>query len=259
MKTMPDTRTPLPRGTTALACFCLLLALAPSLSAQSSTEEVRSYIQKLDQAQTDEVRRALPDLITKYQNTPEILYLQGRLASDGIEAVKFYQGVVDNFPKSDYAEEALYRIYQYYNALGLYRTAEKKLAQLKSSYPASRFVSGSAPAKFPKQEEAAVTLPEKETAPVDTAAAPVKRTMPQESRKPYTLQVGAFSTLANAQKQKGVFEEMGYTAEITNKLRNGRSLHLVWVGSFGSAGEAMHFAKEMKTKYKIDSIVVEKY
>src|SRR5262245_5448003 len=91
-----------------LACF---LALAvPRLSAQTKGDEVKSYIKSLDQGHAEEVRKALPDLITKYQNTPELLYLQGRLASDGIEAVKFYQSVVDNFPKSEYADNALYRI-----------------------------------------------------------------------------------------------------------------------------------------------------
>lgn len=242
-----------------LAGISMMAALSLPISAQTRTDEVKSYIRMLDQARTEEVRRALPDLITKYQNSPELLYLQGRLASDGIEAVKFYQSVVDNFPKSDYADEALYRIYQYYYALGLYRTAEKKLAQLKSGYPNSRFAAGGAGPKLPIREEATVKLPEKEAAVVDTPAPAAERTIPQESPKPYTLQVGAFSTLANAEKQKGIFEDTGYKAEITNKVRSGRSLHLVWVGSFGDADEAKRVAKEIKAKYKIDSIVVQKY
>jgi hypothetical protein len=49
------------------------------------------------------------------------------------------------------------------------------------------------------------------------------------------------------------------TAEITNKIRGGRSLHLVWVGSYTNADEAKQAGREIKSKYKIDSIVVEKY
>jgi cell division septation protein DedD len=268
-----DIRVSLLRSITLLCFSFLTAAFASQLSAQTSADEVKNYIRMLDQSRTDEVRRALPDLVTKYQNTPELLYLEGRLAADGIEAVKFYQSVVDNFPKSEYAPDALYRIYQYYYALGLYRTAEKKLAQLKSSYPNSPLAGGTLATKLPKKEEPAVKLPEKDTAasdtpaapteipvaPSKTPAAPAEKTAPVASRKPYTLQVGAFSTLANAEKQKGYFEELGMTADITNKIRGGRSLHLVWVGSYANAEEAKQAAREIKSRYKIDSIVVEKY
>jgi len=82
----------------ALFLICLFQVSASSLLfTQSNPDEVKNYIGMLDQSRTEDVRRALPDLVTKYQNTPELLYLEGRLAADGIEAVKFYQSVVDNF------------------------------------------------------------------------------------------------------------------------------------------------------------------
>ena len=230
-----------------------------SLCGQLRTDEVKTYISLLDRGQTDEVRRALPDLVTRYPNTAGLLFLQGRLASDGTEAVKFYQCIVDNFPRSEYADNALYRIYQYYSALGLYRTAEKKMAQLKRDYPGSSFVTGKAPALLPAREEAAISLPQKERAMSETLATTAPESRAPESPKPYTLQVGAFSTMANAEKQKLFFEERGYGSEITDKVRAGRSLHLVWVGNFRNAEEAARQGKEIKAKYKIDSIVVEKY
>ena len=252
----------------------------PALRAQPSNTEIKSYIQKLESGRTEEVKNALPDLITKYQNTSDILYLQGRLASDGIEAAKFYQGVVDNFPKSEWADDALYRIYQYYYALGLYRTAGLKLEQLKKQYPNSIHVTGKPPVQLPEQEEAVLVLPKKETTAVETPAPPSPGKSTQDSAGAdgasarstpesgavdvapsgsYTLQVGAFSTLVNAEKQKSFFEDRGYTAEITNKVRGGRSLHLVWVGNFRSAQEALRTGKEVKAKFKMESIVVERY
>ena len=65
--------------------------------------------------------------------------------------------------------------------------------------------------------------------------------------------------MANAEKQKNFFEDLGYTAEITNKVRGGKSLHLVWVGTYRNATEAMKFGREIKAKYKINGIVVERY
>jgi cell division septation protein DedD len=234
------------------------------LSAQTADEDIRAAIRKIDNGQFEEVRKELPDLAAKYQNNAGIMYLQGRLASDGIEAVKFYQSVVDNFPRSEWADDALYRIYQYYYSLGLYRTAELKMQQLRKEYPDSPYLNGdTGDVKLPVKEEKPVNLPSRESVtltPPETkeeknpTAAP-----PQAASQPYTLQVGAFSTLSNAEKQKTFFEERGFTVEVTNKIRAGRSLYLVWVGSFATAEQARQFGKEVKTKYNIDSIIVERY
>ena len=306
----------------ALLVFVACIASLSALHAQSSNAEIKSYIQKLESGETEAVKNALPDLISKYQNTSDILYLQGRLAADGIEAARFYQGVVDNFPKSEWADDALYRLYQYYSALGLHRTAGLKLDQLKKQYPNSIHVTGRAAVHLPEQEETALILPKKDTIAAEApssaapsgsitdsasvAASPMKPARDSSVEAPapvtpasgtastdagrvkptsgagtadagrvrstpgtpnadavpagsYTLQVGAFSTLANAEKQKGFFEDRGYTAEITNKVRSGRSLHLVWVGSFRSPQEALRTGKEVKAKFKMESIVVERY
>src|SRR5260221_410448 len=136
--------------------YFLCMATFHALRAQPSNAEIKSYIQKMEAGQSEVVKNALPDLIAKYQNTSDILYLQGRLASDGVEAAKFYQGVVDNYPRSEWADDALYRLYQYYYALGLYRTAGLKLEQLKKQYPNSAHVTGKPPVQLPKQEEAAL-------------------------------------------------------------------------------------------------------
>jgi len=246
-------------------CLFLLFGHA-ALFAQASSDEISSYIRKLDQGQTDDVKRAMPDLVAKYQNTAGLLYLQGRISSDGIEGIKFYQSVVDNFPKSEWAADALHRIYQYYYALGLYKTAELKLQQLKKDYPNSALVTGKPEVPLPKQEDASVNLATKDTIVVDSPkivsttppSPPAQNVSPTPSQN-YTLQVGAFSTVANAEKQRDFFEDSGYSAEITNKVRSGRSLHLVWVGNFKTPDDAIRLGKEIKTKYKIDSIVVEKY
>ena len=261
----------------------LLLLLAGAARAQETTDELRTAISRVEQGQADEVKRQLPDLAAKYQNNPGILYLQGRLASDGIEGVKFYQSIVDNFPKSEYADDALYHMYQYYYALGLYRTAELKMEQLKRDYADSPYAGGrGSVAKLPAVEEPAVRVAAKDdtttsgaaqappvTPPTSTPSVPAPSapsntstgtpSMAVPSTRPYTLQTGAFSTAANAEKQKNFFEVKGYTVEITNKVRGGRSLFLVWVGSYGSADEAKRAGRDVRTKYNVESIVVERY
>ncbi len=231
--------------------------------AQNVDEEVRIAITKLENGKTAEVKKQLPELIYKYPNTAGVMYLEGRLSTDGIEAVKFYQGVVDNFPESEWADDALYRIYQYYYSLGLYRTADLKLQQLKKEYPNSEYLTKKTETKQIEVEEKPLNLPKKEIVLPDTGDIQMqeegKDSKTMAPTEPYTVQVGAFSTIVNANKQKKFFDDLGYKVEITNKIRNGRSLYLVWVGSFKTIEDARAIVKEIKKKFKIDSLIIERY
>jgi len=273
--------------TFALVIFStMFLFVSPAFSGQSTdTAQIRDLVAKLEKGDTDAVKAALPDLIARYQNDPGVIYLQARVATDGIEAAKFYQSILDNFPTSEWADDALYHLYQYYYAMGLYKTADLKLQQLRKEYPQSEFLtdrgstpvgtaagdnvgkpaavdtsraaaSGAPPAPEDTQATRGVTPP----APVPPGGDAPARTDPgtPASSLPYTLQTGAFSTSENAQKQKVFFEDRGYSVEVTNRVRGGRSLHLVWVGSFASADEARVTLREIQSKYNITPIVVER-
>jgi cell division septation protein DedD len=279
--------------TRLLVPVLLLLLSAGPLSAQRADEApIREMIARLDRGETDSVRAQLPELVAKYQNNPGILYLQARVATDGIEAAKLYQSVLDNYPTSEWADDALYNLYQYYYAMGLYMTAELKMQQLRKEYPDSPYLTGKTTPAI-SVDTVIPPPPAAETARRDTAAAdtttarrdvrgqgrapgtrteelvaPVRKEIPagvagQEDSTvgapmPYALQTGAFSTSENAQKQKAWFEDLGYTAEITNRVRGGRSLYLVWVGSFPDVATARRVLKEIQSKYNITPIVVER-
>jgi cell division septation protein DedD len=126
-----------------VSCFVLL---APALlSAQAPDDApMRELVARLDRGETEAVRRELPEYVAKYQNHPGLLYVQARVATDGIEAAKLYQSVIDNYPASEWADDALFNLYQYYYAMGLYKTAELKMQQLRKEYPQSEHLSGKA-------------------------------------------------------------------------------------------------------------------
>jgi cell division septation protein DedD len=244
-----------------LFLFILLVAMSRHVAAQSGELDVTGYIKMLEEGKADQVKADLLSLVAKYQNHPGVLYLQGRLASDGVEAMKMYQSILDNFPQSEWADDALYHMYQYYYSLGLYRTADLKLQQLRKEYPSSPFVTGKATAKTPLQEEPAPKVISTTPTPVEKppmlqAPTATPRTPTPSSGGAYAIQVGAFSTMGNAEKLKSFFEDLGYSVEIQNKVRGGRSLFLVWVGSFATADDARKFAEEVKRKHNIESLVV---
>jgi tetratricopeptide (TPR) repeat protein len=126
-----------------------LIVIAPTICGQTVDREpdIRHRLEMIEKGQVEIVRSELPALITNYQNNPGVMYLQAVLTTDGTEAAKLYQNIIDNFPKSEWADDALYKLYQYYYSIGLYKTAEQKLNQLKEEYPFSAYATEQSPAE----------------------------------------------------------------------------------------------------------------
>jgi tetratricopeptide (TPR) repeat protein len=217
-----------------------VLGSQPAQAQELSVTAIEKRLEMIKGGRVDEVKTELPSLITKHQNDPGVLYLQGVLTSDGSQAVKIFQSVVDNFPKSEWADDALYRTYQYYYSIGLYKTAGQKYEKLRQSYPNSPYLVHEAPRS------------------VDREADAVEKPTGGSEGGTFAVQVGAFSTAENANKQKRFFHNVGYPVEILNKVKRGKSYYLVWIGNFKSYDEARKFRSEMKGKYKIEPIVVER-
>jgi tetratricopeptide (TPR) repeat protein len=237
------------RGSISLAALLTVFEIAitePALAqtSQSSQPDIQRRLELIEKGQGDAVRSELPTLMTKFQNDPGVLYLQAVLTTDGTEAAKIYQTIVDNFPKSEWADDALFKLYQYYYSIGLYKTAEQKMEQLKRDYPFSTYASDQPIVEEPK------AVPQE---------APAEVARPGRGGKDtpiYTVQAGTFSVLQNAEELKARFERDGYTASIFTIVNNGKKFHKVWVGEFKKQDEARRFSAEIKKKYNLDSIVV---
>ena len=252
--------------------FALWLVVAGGMlaTAQVSEPDIDKYMALVQQGEADQVRGELPSLLSKYPNHPGVLYLQGIVTTDGAQAVRIYQSVVDNFPSSNWAADALYRVYQYYYALGLYRTAELKMAQLRKDYPNSKYVRAGMvveTAKLPEEKEkipssvldsTGTRVPGREDVK-DLSALTVVDSGQARGSEPQTrfsLQVGAYGSQENAHKQQLFFEHLGYPVGVQTKVKDSRSLYTVLVGSFETYDEAKVRSIEIKKKYNIESFVV---
>jgi cell division septation protein DedD len=161
---------------------------------------------------------------------------------------------VDNFPKSEWADDALYKVYQFYYALGLYRTAELKMDQLRKEYPDSKHLRSATEPETKGLAEEHVQPPPHPAQ--DTAVHPVVHESATPPPVRFALQVGAFTTQVNAEKQKQFFEQLGYPVEVLNKVKDNRALFLVWVGTYATYDEAKTGGAEIKKKYNMASIVI---
>jgi len=240
--------------------------------AQNAGPDVDAYLRRIGRGETDVVRAELPSLLDKYPNNPGVLYLQAVLTTDGTEAIRIYQSIVDNFPQSEWADDALYKVYQFYYAIGLYRTAEIKMHQLATDYPQSKYITQAVPqgpgglpeekdtVELARQDSGRVVEGDSLEAATASPSVPARDVPPvspaPSARGQYALQMGAYSLQTNAEKQKLFFEDLGYPVEVINKVRDNKSLFVVLVGEFKTADEARAKGDEIREKYDMHPMVV---
>jgi cell division septation protein DedD len=245
-------------------CIGLLLAVAVMhIACRGQEADVQKYLSMVKSGQVDEVRKEIPSLLANHPNDPGVLYVQALVTKDGAESARIYQSIVDNFPKSKYADAALYKVYQFYYALGLYRTAELKLKQLETDYPASPYLVSSGRTEsgtLPEELELATSRQDQGgnavAGAVDTVHAEEPPATGGNVPTGFALQVGAFSTPANAERQKQMFERVGYSVELITKVRDTRTLYVVLVGSFATYEEAKAKAGQIKKEQNVDCMIV---
>ena len=197
----------------------ILIFLLLSISPWSLYESARD---KLDKGEFDSARIEFEELLEEYPNhklTPYIIYYIGRLTKYPAKALSYYQRVVDLYPDSKVADNALYRIGQYYYAVNDYQKAYNSFHQIIKDYPKSDIVKDA-----------------KVWAEITTQL--VKKPSPY-----YAIQIGAFKNKENAERLKEKISREGYTVQIV-----GNKLYKVWLGKFESREETEKFKVEHNFK-----------
>ncbi|MDH4069229.1 MAG: SPOR domain-containing protein [Ignavibacteria bacterium] len=239
----------------ALAAIVIMVLFAPlPLAGQV---EVQPYLDRLSSGELEEVREEVSDLVDQYPNDAGVRYLQGLVTEDGTDAVRVFQGLVDRYPESEWADDALYKVYQFYYSIGLYRTAELKMGQLRGDYPDSPFLTSAGAKVTPKADPPAES---ETTDPVpvvsEGGATGSGEAVSQPGGGQFALQVGAYSSRENADKQKFFFEDQGFPVEVINRVRDGRALFLVLVGNYLTYEDAKAKSADIRRSYGVDSFVV---
>jgi len=230
-----------------LLSFLILQVLIHS-SGEIYSQEVNivPYLKDIENGNVVKAKEALSDLKSKHPEDPSVMFLDGVLKENGQEAIVIYQNIVDNYPKSKYADASLYRIFSYYYALGLYDTARQKLKQLKSVYPDSPYI---------QVADQNLSLLEKSNQEETEQKTKESKTVSQENYK-WTIQAGAFTNLENANKLLSEFEENGIYTEMADKVVGGTTFHVVYAGKFVKLEDAESFLKVVNSKYNVSGSVI---
>lgn len=224
--------------------FVNLFLIAVEMHPQET--DIVPYLKAIENGNIGQARDALVDLKEKKTDDPSIMFLDAVLKENGQEAVVIYQDIVDNYPKSKYADAALYRIFSYYYALGLYDTSKEKLKQLKESYPESPYINianqNLSALENSKVEEKETRKDENESAPRETYN--------------FTIQAGAFTNLDNANKLFTEFENAGIYCQLGEKTVAGTTFHVVYAGKFQKYEDAENFLQVVNSRFKLNGSIV---
>lgn len=220
------------------------------LAAQLNEQDVRQRLDLIHSGKISEVRAEVQTLLRQIPNDPGVRYLEAYVTESGDQAVKKYQTFVDTYPSNEWADEALYKVYQYYYAVGLYKTAEAKLNLLNERYPNSIYAKQSIkPEATPvvKTDTTPVVEEKKETA----VATPLSGN--------FVVQIGVFSQESKAQQQSvELSSTIGRQAIVFAKQSGGKTVYAVGFDGFTDEQSAKAYGAELQSKFKLDWFLVKR-
>ncbi len=233
-------------------------------------QNIDMYISLINEGQTNSVKEKLPELISKYPNDAGIIYLKALLTKDGMKSLDLYNLILERFPESRYSDDAAVKIGEYFYARGLYSKACKKLSNFPRKNP--RFhdmqrvidLMVSSFQAIGQDDSAKYYLSiyqgmfpylDVEKYEINLTSDNLSRIVNEPTRKiksPYVIQIGAFSSLKNANRLKLQANQIGYEVEIVQVDTKDRSLNAVRIVRYNSKTAAEKVGQIVKRKLGVD-------
>ncbi|MCX7737582.1 MAG: SPOR domain-containing protein [Candidatus Kapabacteria bacterium] len=229
-----------------------------SYLAQSQAERVRVYLKQISLGKMEEARKALPDLLADYPDDPAVMMLHGSVLEDINKSILIFERLVKKYPLNEFANDAWWKIIQYYALKGDTSKARQELENMKKNFPNSNYISpasdlvrtavslfksGVKPIQTTKSNE--------ETNQSDTQIKKSQTTQQnqiiedeEDDKISYGLQVGVYSTMDAAKAEVERFKKLRLRAEIITKKIDKNTMYAVIIGDYATR-EAAEAAKNI--------------
>ena len=234
---------------TFLAAMAAVLLLPVPVRTQQR-RDIAVLVSQVQAGAGDEVVKVLPSLKKSHPDKAGVLYLEALMESNAERAVELYQRIADEHGGSEWADDALYRLYQYSFAVGAYRTARSYTERIEKEYPKSPFLA--------REQRAASGggKPENNTVKAENRNTAQPAAAEKDGEGSFAVQTGAFARKSDAQKLVEELKTKGYTAYVREKTVDKKTVFAVWIGIFQDKAQAQSYARKMKEQQKMDVIVV---
>ncbi|HAP35400.1 MAG TPA: hypothetical protein DCQ28_05465 [Bacteroidetes bacterium] len=230
--------------------FGMFLLSTSFLAAQLNEQDVRQRLDLIHSGKISEVRTEVQSLLRQVPNDPGVRYLDAYVTENGDQAVKKYQTFVDTYPQNEWADDALYKVYQYYYAVGLYKTADAKMNLLNDQYPNSIYA---------KREKKPEIKPVVKTEPPPVVEEKKEIVTPSISSSGFVVQVGVYSQETNAKQQSiELSSTIGRQAIVFTKQSGARTVYAVGFEGFSDEQSAKMFGAELQSKFNLDWFLVKR-
>jgi tetratricopeptide (TPR) repeat protein len=259
----------------AIVFITLVLCFTQRSYSQSAAE----IVNLIQQGKLNEARSLLLQN-EDYQKPSDLqFFIKGLLSTDSDSAAFFYTNVIQTYPESPFADDALLRLSQMKYAMGLYKTAQSGFLHLLRNFPSSslhqksQFWTGlcfqamdqpdSALACFQRVIDQYPStdwtmLARNDIFALKKAAEQKREEEETEPSTKYYVQVGAFLHQPNALLRKSFFENRGYPVALRSKIKDDKTYYLVWIGYYKDRDEARLMGEKLKKSLGIQySLVIE--
>ena len=103
-------------------------------------DNIDQLIQHVLHGAKDSAAISFPTIELDYPNNPSVMYLKGLLETDGEQAMVIFAKLYNTHPSSDYSDDTVMKVAEYYYAEGLYIQASKWLKKMPVYYSRSEHI-----------------------------------------------------------------------------------------------------------------------
>lgn len=232
----------------------LLVAVLASTPSWAQPVLVKQYVQQVAAGWTTDAKKALPDLLIEYPDDPGVLFLHAALVDDNKKSTPLLERIVDAYPKSEWADDAMARLVIFAATKNEGERAKKLFTTMRDQFSQSDLlplvydvvrstVGAPAPAERLTQQ---VVAPKK----VETAPPPVA--------KPYTIVTKKTTSKIEAEKLMAQLKAKRLRARMSTETLKGKTHYIVSVGEYESEADAAADAKAVKAVCKCTTSVVKR-
>lgn len=125
----------------ALVAAYLFSAFTPAKADTSEADkQTATYLTMIADGRLQEVKAKLPDLMVERPNDPGVQLLLAVVIDDAFKALDIYKKITDTYPESEWADDAYWRVVQFYAVMGDTTKAQTELNNFRRRYPTSGYL-----------------------------------------------------------------------------------------------------------------------
>lgn len=204
----------------------------------AQTVGVKQYIQQVASGWTSDAKKALPDLLIDNPDDPGVLFLHASLVEDPKKAAPLLERIVDAYPKSEWADDALARLVIFAATKGEADKAKKTFVTMREQYSQSELL----PVVYDVMRSTVGAPPPGDrtaAAPAPKKVEPVAETPAKTTAKAYTLVTRTTFSKDEADGLMEQFKKKRMRARLTTDQQKNKTRYIVSVGEYETEPDAL--------------------